>query len=328
MGHILGSKNLDEIDGAKDRIDAKRLDYFVDRMHADLEEQVILNSGATHMDDALRRQEVVEGFRNAWNFSISNYSGRLDAQYLQDVAGRLEPKICGEGAQYAHFRNHSVVLKIDGTSFSPPTDRERLSEHLVRLMKVIETTSLHPVEEAILTNAHLVRIQPFEAANKRLANIVMNTILHKNGYFPISLNESQRKLYKNYLGGAIRGFQETSAITDDHTVPYMSLDIRQRQFYEFLAQRELEELKFAEDKLKGLHNYKITLDVKDKGALFAAKKRVASWFNKQKLPSQERLQVGRRELEVTGDIPYHVLDLILRSTSGVTKYGINDNGTH
>jgi hypothetical protein len=298
-------------------------------MHEDLEEQVIQNAGVhSDIESQERRVSIVQNFRNAWEFSLKNYSGEIELPYLQDVVGKLEPELCGPKMGHSQFRDRSVLpMKLGGVSFTAPADRARVLEHLRRLREVLDKNSFHPVEEAALTNLHLVRIQPFEAANKRLANIVMNTILHTNGYFPLSLIGSNREAYLNYLGGAIKGFQNLSSVASDPLEAHTSIDISQSQFYEYLAQRELSELRFAEDRLKGLHNYKVYLDVKDKGSLFAAKKRISAWFYRQKSPSQNRLDTSRRQLEVIGDIPYSVLNEILGSMNGL-KYKIEDNGRH
>lgn len=329
MAVILRDGLLDEINHAREKVDSRRLDDYVKLMHYNVAEQVALNSPFLDRDNASRPEEVIANFRKAWAYASSKSVCQVGIDFLQDVAGLAEPNMCQPGTNHAMFRSKLVTLKAGPKGvYTPPSDRMRIVEHLHRLKDALDSRNFHPVEEAMFLNFHLSRIQPFDNANKRTASIIMNSRLISEGYFPIALNEQDRTLYGGYFRGALADFQETSAETSDTLKPYLSLGVGQAQFYEFLGKRELSELKLAEDRLKGLHTYKITMDPRDKGAMFTAKRSIRCWFDRHGIPYQEKLNIGQRELDVTGEIPQAVLDRILRGVRGLDKYTISDKGMH
>ena len=58
---------------------------------------------------------------------------------------------------------------------------------------------LHPLELATWAHWKLVRIHPFQDGNGRTARIIMNFILHKNGYAMIDIKTKEKQQYFNAL---------------------------------------------------------------------------------------------------------------------------------
>ncbi len=58
---------------------------------------------------------------------------------------------------------------------------------------------LHPLELAAWLHWKIVRIHPFQDGNGRTARIVMNYILHKNGYAMIDIKTKEKQQYFNAL---------------------------------------------------------------------------------------------------------------------------------
>ncbi len=331
MGVLLEDSSLARIDAAKERIDARRIEDYVQLMHRDLMQEVIRHAPTLDEDNAARQNLVVKSFRNAWDYVLQKFNGSVDIMFLQDVAGRLEPPMAVEGKEYAQLRKGLVELKINGRTYVPPSDKSRILVALERVEGAAKDANLHPVEEALFYNLHLTRIQPFENANKRTANIIMNAILYKNGYFPVHLREQDVGPYKKLIGDAILGFRESAAKYDPKDKePFIFPERNQKIFYNFLGSREASELSLAEDRLRGLHSYKIEFSgVKERGALFAAKNNIHKWFDSHGLPHQERLTTtGMRTLEVFGDIPRDNLGTLLRNIRGIGSFSIIDNGRH
>jgi prophage maintenance system killer protein len=328
MAKILRESLLEEIESAKKRIDAKKMRDYVSLMHQDLVRQVIENAPKFDVDNRIRGEKVISAFREAWNYGIMTFPREnLDTLFLQNLSGKIEPDLDSQDKGYSPLRNQMVKLDFGRSGvYIPPVDRERIINHLDRMNNAIESLSLHPLEEATYLNFHLMRIQPFDNGNKRLANIVMNLTLYDEGFFPINLNEKDREVYKEFWKAAVLEFRENGAKFSRPQEAYINLGNAQTQFYDFLGRRELNELRFAEDRLKGLPSYVIELDVKDRGKIYAVKKNIRSWFVRRSVPYQERLNSEKRTLEVIGDIPENVLKTILKDRGA--KYKLRQNGTH
>ena len=70
-------------------------------------------------------------------------------------------------------------------------------EKLITFYK--KESGLHPVERAVLFHYRFVSIHPFDDGNGRLARILMNLILMKDGYPPCVIRFIRRKKYLETL---------------------------------------------------------------------------------------------------------------------------------
>ncbi|MEM0359747.1 MAG: Fic family protein [Candidatus Diapherotrites archaeon] len=90
--------------------------------------------------------------------------------------------------------------RITGSAFETtppkfvPTDMKLYFKEYEKLRK-----ELHPLELAAWTHWKLVRIHPFQDGNGRTARIIMNFILHKNGYAMIDIKTKEKQQYFNAL---------------------------------------------------------------------------------------------------------------------------------
>lgn len=329
MGLLIKDDLITDIETARSRRDSRKLIECVDLMHKRLVEQVTLNAPVLDKDNDDRAGEVVDNFRQAWAYAQSNFPEFVDSTFIQEVAAKVEPTLCSPGSKLAPYRDGMATLDFgEGKLFVAPADSERIKVALNDVFKTVDDVSFHPVEEAVFYNLHLTRIQPFTNGNKRTANVVANTLLQQNGFFPIHLDNESASAYKGYLEGALRGFQSSSAQNGSLTA-LVSPDIYQKQYYEFLARRELNELLCAADRLKGLHSYKISLSAsRDKGVLYAAKSSLRSWFSSRSLPFQVHIEPSKYQLEVYGDIPRHTLENVLGKVRRMGKFTLEDNGLH
>jgi hypothetical protein len=318
--HILDEKLLNEIELYKSRIDRKKLDDFVREVFKCIAKETVLNVPIQDKDNAQRQDEVVRNFQIAWDYSTRNFAEPVEFDYLSDVAGRVEPSLCLAGRQYADFRNGLATCY---SAYLPPVDETRVREHLDRTLKVLSQSDWHPVEKAVFLNFHLARIQPFQNGNKRVANIVMNSMLKVNDFFPIFIKPEQKPRFDGYIEGALLDFKESGAKSEDALQPYSFPGFGQRQFYDFLARTELSELKCAEDKMAHLLQYDVHFSDADPGQLYSAKHKLQSWLKAHQMLSQVRLDVHGRNMSVTGDIPQRSIESVLNSVPRIGKYELS-----
>ncbi|MBI4044421.1 MAG: Fic family protein [Candidatus Diapherotrites archaeon] len=113
---------------------------------------------------------------------------KIHEMYFKDT----KPKIAG---QYKTRQN-----RITGSNFETtppmlvPIDMKNYFKEYALLRK-----ELHPLELAAWAHWKLVRIHPFQDGNGRTARIIMNHILHKNGYAMIDIKTKEKQQYFNAL---------------------------------------------------------------------------------------------------------------------------------
>ena len=109
---------------------------------------------------------------------------KIHEMYFKDT----KPRMAG---QYKTHQN-----RVTGSNFetTPPTlvlaDMKNYFKEYQKLKK-----ELHPLELAAWTHWKLVRIHPFQDGNGRTARIIMNYILHRNGYAMIDIKTKEKQQY-------------------------------------------------------------------------------------------------------------------------------------
>ena len=309
---------LEEIESSKHKLDEHKLDIFVDEMFQNLLKECLIQAPVQDEDNARRRDEVVTNFGEAWKWGHQHYQGEFNLVLLQELAGKIEPYQCGGRNGFAPFRSTGATLA--SLNYTAPADESRIRAHLERVLHVLKR-NLHPVEEAVFLYFNIVRIQPFEAGNKRTANMVMNLTLGHNGFPVICVNPRERNIYLSLLDSALKGFRESGATGKDELEPYVRPDPRQRALYDFLGQKVQCKLKASEDTLANLPHYEIIFHTNNPGTMYSAKRKIVSWFASRQASYADRLAVKARTLTVTGEMKYETLEGLLKPIRGM-KYTI------
>lgn len=130
---------------------------------------------------------------------VTGYRGVLDEKFIKklhkilftgvdnSIAGKLRSEL---------KRN----VKVAGTSYVPPKweDIPRVLENFFKWYQA-ENRKLHPLELAALIHLKFITIQPFVDGNSRLSRLLMNWILWKKGYPPVSIPFEDLENYYNVL---------------------------------------------------------------------------------------------------------------------------------
>ncbi len=318
--NLISHELLREIDQSKKRLDKSKVTNYLEEMFRHLEEETIHNVSIQDKDNQARKNEVISNFRKAWKYSEDNFHGPFNLMHLTDIAARVEPCLKIPGRDYADFRKGVVGFPC---GYVPPADGERIRVHLERMLETSKNEKMHPVESAVYHYFHLSRIQPLENGNKRTANIIMNSILREGGYLPVSIALEQTGQLERYFVGALRGFREMDSKNKvDKLFAYKNADIKQSQFFDFLARIELTELKCSENRLAGLHHYEINYETKDNAAAYTLKHKLRNYFKSQGMLGQVKLNERKRRIEVTGEIPYHQLERSVKDVHGIRRFEI------
>lgn len=113
---------------------------------------------------------------------------KIHEMYFKDT----KPRIAGR------YKTHQNFVRGSHFETTPPilviTDMKNYFKEYSELKK-----ELHPLELAAWAHWKLVRIHPFQDGNGRTARIVMNYVLHKNGYAMIDIKTKEKQQYFNAL---------------------------------------------------------------------------------------------------------------------------------
>jgi Fic family protein len=128
------------------------------------------------IDDVLAAQNHKKALRLIKQIAFSNR--RISEHDILEIHKATMSALMSNAGEY-----RKIDVRIAGASFTPPPSYE-VSEQMKELVRIINTNpdELRPVELAAYAHFTLAWIHPFDNGNGRLARLLMNLILVRNGY--------------------------------------------------------------------------------------------------------------------------------------------------
>lgn len=143
--------------------------------------------------------EVIQNDRKLTESLIKQLHGVLmkgiEFTYAKNLSGQKVQKPFHAG-HYKLQPNH--VLTVSG-KIHHYTEPVKVKDEMESLLKWYYQTDLHPVEKAAIFHYRFVAIHPFDDGNGRMARLLMNLILMKNGYPPCIIQNAHRRKYLEML---------------------------------------------------------------------------------------------------------------------------------
>ncbi|CAF1207343.1 unnamed protein product [Didymodactylos carnosus] len=180
---------------------AKACDYIINLRKILHMSKILLAIGSKYL---LEQQEVA-GMDVALRYissTLVNRSGLITKQDILDIHRRVQGFV--DPVEAGHLRRDQVYV----CSLIPPSVlqiEEYLEEFLIWLNSVEETRDLHPIILASLVHYKLVLIHPFLDGNGRTARLLMNLVLMRSGFTPVTIKDSERLTYYDSLYTANMG---------------------------------------------------------------------------------------------------------------------------
>ncbi|MFA6305488.1 MAG: Fic family protein [Candidatus Gracilibacteria bacterium] len=135
------------------------------------------------------KRKITEGLIKEIHFVLMR---DVNFTYAQGARKSLIQKQMHAGT-YKIQPNH--VLTLSG-KIHYYTDPLHVKDEMEKLIKQLnENKSLHPIELAAMFHHKFVQIHPFDDGNGRLARLLMNLIIMKNGYPPCIIRNQKRREY-------------------------------------------------------------------------------------------------------------------------------------
>ena len=148
-------------------------------------------------NEVIGMAEALNYMNNTLLMKIGNITINDIKSIHKRVLGYVDPFGAGE------FRTNQVYV---GGHIPPhPDDVEIYMEQFQDWLNSEEVLQLHPVEFAAIAHYKLVFIHPFVDGNGRTARLLMNFILMKNGFPPVSIEVEDRWEYYQCLIAANDG---------------------------------------------------------------------------------------------------------------------------
>jgi Fic family protein len=160
------------------------------RETADLLEHGI-SPGGKPIDDAREAEahnaifhDILKLKKDLTQVLVQEWNWRLLKETKADVAGKI--------------RRHGV--RISGSRFVPPSPVELQSQlnHFFNWYNAAKSNT-NPVELAGLVHLKFVTIHPFTDGNGRISRLMMNFVLHRNGYPMLNIEYNRRATYYTSL---------------------------------------------------------------------------------------------------------------------------------
>lgn len=143
------------------------------------------------LDDVLEAKAAQKTLNYA-----KEYNGELTQEFIQQIHEMYfkdtKPGIAGK------YKTHQNSIRGSHFETTPPhlviTDMKNCIKEYEQQKK-----ELHPLELSAWAHWKLVRIHPFQDGNGRTARIMMNFLMHRNGYGMIDIKTKEKQQYFNAL---------------------------------------------------------------------------------------------------------------------------------
>lgn len=153
-----------------------------------LSEDIAPNKPLDDVLEAKAAQKTLASIKQTKEELSEQLLHKIHEMYFKDT----KPRIAGQ------YKTHQNRVRGSHFETTPPMlvipDMKNYFKEYSKLKK-----ELHPLELAAWAHWKLVRIHPFQDGNGRTARIIMNQVLHKNGYAMIDIKTKEKQQYFNSL---------------------------------------------------------------------------------------------------------------------------------
>lgn len=103
--------------------------------------------------------------------------------------------------QVGNYKEHPNSVRLQNGeifNYAPPAETPFLMKELIDWYRA-EEKAIHPITLAAMLHYKFVRIHPFDDGNGRVARLIMNYVLLKNGYPPVIIKSADKQNYLRVL---------------------------------------------------------------------------------------------------------------------------------
>ncbi|MFH1072107.1 MAG: Fic family protein [Nanoarchaeota archaeon] len=159
-----------------------------------LDTKLVIEDEIAPSGKKLREIYEAKNMEAAYSF-VKNYEKDLSRKFILTTHRMLMDHIIPDAGGFRKKR-----VKITGSEFLPPKP-EDLDEEMDRFLSFYRfiKKKYHPVEVASLVHIKFVQLHPFTDGNGRVARLLLNFVLMKNGYLPLIIKDKNKEKYYTLL---------------------------------------------------------------------------------------------------------------------------------
>jgi len=155
------------------------------------ETKLVLEEGITIGGKSMREHLEATNHSKAIDFVESLvHKPHIEARDVLNLHAIILDRIDPENAGY--YRRGAV--RISGTDYTPP-NAAKVPDRMEEVYRLLNTKGGEPIETAAIIHQKFVDIHPFVDGNGRVARLLLNLYLLRNGYPPVVLLRAERKKY-------------------------------------------------------------------------------------------------------------------------------------
>lgn len=169
------------------------------------ETSFILFEKRTPSGKSLREINEVLNHKEAFNF-ILDYEGDITKNFICEIQRMLVKNTLRKDLETQIGRYRDLQVFIRGTDFVPPKSKNAKKEmrSLLRWYNK-NKKELHPLILSVYFHAAFENIHPFVDGNGRTGRLLINFILHKNGFPMVNIPNKDKLEYYGCLDEARKG---------------------------------------------------------------------------------------------------------------------------
>lgn len=178
--------------------------------HPDIKRKILSELGINSTGNL--KKKMAKGARrlkDAWHYLNNapelNKQGvpfieSLNSMQIIKIAKLVDPE-----NNNGEYRTRNITLSLPGYSVPKPSEVKDLVEQCLHELR---EGDLYSVEKAAFIHLHLAAIQPFEGANKRVARLLQDRVLHDYRLPPAVIHPGERDIYMDVFREAAIAIQQ------------------------------------------------------------------------------------------------------------------------
>lgn len=170
--------------------------YTMEELRAAIHDQVVSDSSLIPVYDEIRQHKAAIALTR----ELSTKSRlKISLDVIKKIYAELAPEEL-EGKSGPRYRKDMPLHRLYFHDIAPPEKISYRMRQLVQWMNAAETKrSTHAVRLAARAHYQLLHIYPFPKHSGKMARLVMNLVLLRNGYPPAVIHATERQRYYEAL---------------------------------------------------------------------------------------------------------------------------------
>jgi Fic family protein len=170
--------------------------YTMEELSAALLDQAVSDSSMIPMYDEIRQHMAAVGLIREM---AEKNRLKVSLEVVKKIYAQLAPEEL-EGKGGPRYRKDMPLHRLYFHDISPPDKISYRMRQLIQWMNAADTRrSTHAVRLAAKAHYHMLHIYPFPKHSGKVARLVMNLILLRNGYPPAVIHATERQRYYEAL---------------------------------------------------------------------------------------------------------------------------------